>query len=236
MAKMADTAQMAMDMYFQNFKTDEDFFHLYHFTYLCGIAYARILEDEFKEARAQSKAESGYTTYDIALQSDWLIEKELDVKKHEDREDDAYYVDLPVRPFSFPYDPYGYGIQSVRGKGQCNNFVRATSRIEQQLCVMPTTSRIFYFPQAKRLELRNMFCHLDKITVVLLPDIEDPELGPDGGDIPKSKEDMVIGRVMQLMMAARNGTVVDMSNNSNPNKALATEIDNLFANLRTRPS
>jgi hypothetical protein len=228
MAKIPNTAQMIMDIYYASYKTDENFFALYHFEYLVGVVYAHILEQEYKDQRREAKQETGYT--DIALQADLLISKTLDIKRRQDS--DEYYIELPSRPFTFPYDPYGFGVQSLRsGVAKCSNFVRATAKIDQQLCVMPKVSRIFFYPLGKNIELRNMYCHLDKVTVTYLPDITDPDLGDDA-EIPKSKEDVVIHEVLQLMMAARNGQVVDMSNNSNPNKVMQTEIDNLFTKIR----
>jgi hypothetical protein len=229
MAKIPNTAQMIMDIYYASFKTDEDFFTIFHFEYLVGVAYAQILEQEYREQRREAKQETGYT--EIALQSDMLIEKELDVQRRKGR-DGEYYIELPSRPFTFPYDPYGFGVQTIRSTdSKCTNFVRATAKIDQQLCVMPKVSRIFFYPLGKNIELRNLYCHLSKAIVTYLPDITDPQLGEDA-EIPKSKEDVVIRQVLQMMLAARQGQVVDMSNNSNPNKVMQSEIDNIFNKIR----
>lgn len=236
MAKLNDTAQMVMDLYFQQFKTDEDFFTLFHFSYLVGVAYSKILEDEYKEARNRARQEEGLID-EITLQADWLTIKEIDVKRIPD-EPFSFEAELPARPFSFPYDRFGYGVQSIRNVDAqgCKIFIRATEDIEWQICAMPMTHDVYFFTRGRKIIIKNARCRLNKIKVSYLPEITDPELGADGGDIPKSKEEMVIGRTLALMMQARQGTVIDMSNNSNPNKALATEVDNLFANVRTRPT
>ena len=44
MAKLKDTAQATMDLYYQSFKADEDFFDLDDFKYLNSVAYADFLQ------------------------------------------------------------------------------------------------------------------------------------------------------------------------------------------------
>lgn len=238
MPKLVNTAQALMDMYYQNYKTDEDFFDLTHFRYLCGVVYSKILEDEYKEARAIAKAETGYT--EISLQSDWLQEIEVEIKESDDPYEQGDMVaKLPFRPFSFPYDPYSFGIQSIIPKraGGCKNFVRSSQKSEWIDCLMPNNSNIYWMmSSAKKLRFKNVKCDLgDKVKLLYIPEITDEAFGLDGGDVPASKEEMIIMRGLQLMMAARQGTVVDFTNNSNPNKTIQTEIDTAFGNIKTKP-
>jgi hypothetical protein len=235
MANLADTAQMTMDLYYQNFKTDEDFFNLTHFLYLSGVAYSKLLEDEYKEARKEAKMEDSFA--EIFIQADWLIEQTIEMKRIED-EDNSFSGTLSSPLFSFPYDPYSFGIQSVRraGKTKCNHFIRTTGRESWLDCQLPTTNRVFFHVIANKLIVNNVQCAMEKLIVQMVPEITDlMAFGMQGGPVPKSKEDIIIRKTLELMMAARNGAVVDMTNNSNPNKTLQTEVDSAFSNL-LRPS
>lgn len=235
MANLADTAQMTMDLYYQQFRTDEDFLKLFHFQYLCGVAYSKLLEMEYKANRAEAKAEAGLT--EIYLQDDWLIEQIVKMDKHPDIEG-AFIGSLASPLFSFPNDPYSFGVQSVRkaGKTGCAHFIRTSLREAWMDCHLPTvTNKAFYYINNKKVIVTGARCQVEELVLNSVPEITDSSFGDNGGPVPKSKEDGIIRATLDLMMRARTGTVVDMSNNSNPNKALQTEVDNLFPNLRTKP-
>lgn len=223
-----------MDLYYQNYRTDEDFLRLQHFVYLCGVAYSKILEDEYKEARKESKIDEVFA--DIFLQDDWLVEETVQMKKDE-QEDETYYGYLKRPVFSFPYDPFSYGIQSVRraGKTTCTQFVRTAARESWMDCLLPTTTRNYFYRVSDRIIVKGARCKLDTLILQVVPEITDPFFGSLGGPVPGAKEDMIIRKTMEIILRARDGVTVDMSNNSNPNKALQTEIDNVFPNLRTKP-
>jgi hypothetical protein len=233
MANLADTAQITMDLYYQNYKTDEDFFKLKHFLYLSGVAYSKLLEEEYILARKEAKLEEGLT--DIVLADDWLIEQTLELKPAEI--EDTYEAPLAKPLFSFPYDPYSFGLQSVRpaGKSLCPVFIRTSLRESWMDCILPATKNVFFYVAGGKLRVRSNGCKPDKVILLMVPDITAEAFGEAGGPVPKTKEDPIIRKTLEIMLRAREGVVVDMSNNSNPNKVMQTEIDTMFPNLRTKP-
>jgi hypothetical protein len=232
MATLTDTAQMVMDLYYQNYKSREDFFSLKHFIYLCGVAYSKLLEDEYKEARALAKLEEGFT--DIFMSEDWMVYETITLKPVKD-EPGSYVGNLRTPVFAFPYDPYNYGIQSVRQAGQtgCTDFIRTSYREMWMNCLLPVvTGKVFFYPAGNQLHIGNAGCKIDKLIVSVVPEITS---GKFEGSVPASKQDTIIRKTWELMARAKEGIVVDTSNNSNPNKAMATEVDSMFSNLRTKP-
>lgn len=220
---LIDTAQITMDLYYRDYKSDENFFDIDHFKYLCGVAYANILETEYKEARREARADEGAT--DVTLQSDWLVREVLEVKRSEDYPN-TLEADLKSPLFSFPFDAYSYGIQSVRpiGTTGCRDLIRTSGREAWMRSQLPVTSRGFFYVIGKKLYLTNVRCSLKEIEIMQIPDIAGQGYGDTGGPIPKSKEDLIIRKTIELMMRTKEGAVVDTTNNSNPNTALQTEI------------
>ncbi len=235
MANLKDTASLIMDLYFQNYPTDEGFFNENHFLYLAGVAWAKVLEDEYLELRRNSRAEDGYTN--VHLNPAWLIEEEIEVKL-KPGSSEIYEGQLKTPVFGFAFDPYGRGVQSIRNNDitGCRNFIRSSERESWMDCIVPMTKHVFFIVKRKGvIQLRSPQCQFTTLVVEYVPDITTDFFGEDGGAVPKSKEDAIIRRALDLMINARSGTVVDMTNDSNPNKAIQSEINDVFNKLKTKP-
>jgi hypothetical protein len=238
MPHIADTAQIVMDLYFQNFRTDEDFFRLFHFKYLCGVSYSKLLEQEYKQNRREAMLELGFS--DVIIPSEWLIEEVVEFKEVDD-EPNFYKATFKHPVFTFPYDAVSNGIQTIRpvGKGMsCKEFIREAARRRWSLCDLPMTSQVFWFGEGKDIIAYSRKCKMDKMKVKIwyASDPADESFGEDGGFIHKSKEEDVIRMTLDIMMKARQGTVVDMSNDGNPNKRIQSEINTVLTDdLRTKP-
>lgn len=238
MANIADTAQIVQDLYFQNYRKSEDFFREAHFRYLCGVAYSKIVEDEYKMARREAFQEFGFT--EVALSTEWLIDEQVEVKKVQDQHN-MWKAKLKHPLFVFPYDQASNGIQIIRNMNfsmLCKEFIRESARRKWALCDMPVTNNVYWYPEGKELVFVNAKCGLDKakLQVSYISDPADESFGDNGGVIPKTKEDLIIRTTLDLMIKAKNGVVVDMTNNANPNKRIQSEIDTVFQDdLRTKP-
>lgn len=226
MSKISIVAQNLMDLYYQSFKSDEDFFELYHFEYLVSVAYAKLLQLDFEKAwKLNYQVEGiGY----ISVPSDWVKEVELQVKK----DGSSKYVELPDQPFVFLYDNQNSGIQTVRpiGFSECNEFIRSAINQSWKLCRMPDVGIVYWMPVQKKIFFEKLNCRLDRVSVIYVPAI-DLDKSHDF-DIPKTKESDIIEWVLNIMRVARDGTVVDKTNDGNPNKVLQTEINDIFKNLK----
>lgn len=237
MANIGKTAQIVMDLYFQNFRKSEDFFTDVHFRYLCGVAYSKIVEDEYKQARKEALAQLGFT--EVALSSEWLINEEIKVEKVPDVKN-TWSAKLKHPIFIFPYDPAGNGIQTIRNLNYsaCNEFIRESARRKWALCNMPVTKNVYWYIEGKEIFFVNAKCPLDsaKLQVSYISDPSDDSFGDEGGVIPQSKEELIIRSTLDILIKARSGVVVDMTNNANPNKVKQTEIDTVLQDdIRNKP-
>jgi hypothetical protein len=228
MPLLADTAQIIMNLYYQSYRTDEGFFKLFHFKYIAGAVISKIMEEEYKEAKKLSRVDDDLA--DVNLPTEWLVQEEYEVEK----KGDDNIIKLKHKPFSFPFDYLGRSVQTIQDKtDRKNDFIRIGVKEFWKLPSTPQSCKIFfavegdiiYFVRSKK---------LGKLTIHYVPDITSDTFGDDGGIVPVPEE-QVITRSLDIMFKARSGTVVDMSNNSNPNKTVQTEIDNVFTNLKTKP-
>lgn len=230
MAKLIDVAEMLQDMYYQAYRTDEDFFDLPHFEYICAMVYSKILENEYKIARAESKTEEGISS--VIINGDYLVKEKVAPKK----EDGDYILTLKQSIFQFQFDKNNTGIQRISNPNQgCKRFVRTNMQKSDWMSgILPKTDRVFFYGTGKQVVLKNVTCALNaELTVMYVPEIS--SVDSEEAIIPEGKGYDVVTIGMDLMKRARNGEVIDMTNNSNPNKVIQTEIDNVFTNLRTKP-
>lgn len=228
MAKLSIVAQNIMDLYYQQFKADEDFFELSHFEYLAGIAYAKILQDEYEKNYKMNLQIEGYGFVDLS--QDWLKIEEQKLEK----DSYGFFIKLDKKPFSFLYDKQSSAIQNVTPLGgkQCSEFIRMNADEKWKLCALPGTAQIFWYLEGDKIRFENIACKPEKIKVLYVPGLDDDFDGDF--NIPKSKEADIVDWVLNRMFVARQGGVVDMTNDSNPNKTLATEINNIFSQIKTK--
>lgn len=228
MASLIITAQNCMDLYYQQFKSDEDFFEDYHFKYLCGVAYAKILQDEYEKSYKLNLMEKGIGMASINPQ--WFVAEEIELKASDigDKE-----IQLKACPFTFRFDMQSSGIQGLYPlNGTCGDFIRINVDDKWKLKTVPTTNIVWWYPFSDKIIFENIRCGLKKVKVLYIPSLKDVE---DKCGLPDSMEADIIDWVLQRMFLARNGTVVDMTNDQNPNKALETEINTAFKNIKTNP-
>jgi len=228
MAQLVEVAQNIMDLYYQQYKSDEDFFEEYHFKYLAAAAYAQILQEEYEKSYKLSLAEKGIG--EPALNPEWFISEEKEVVASDmgDKE-----LKLASCPFTFRFDKQSSGVQGVYPlAGKCGEFIRISVDDQWKIKNAPTTNIVFWFPLSNKIVFKNVHCGLKKVKVVYIPSLKELE---DTCALPDSMQMDIIQRVLNIMFVARQGGVVDMTNNQNPNKVMESEIDTVFKNLKTNP-
>ncbi len=228
MATLVETAQNCMDLYYQQFKSDEDFFELYHFKYLCGVAQAKLLQVEYEKAYARSLQIHGIP--EARMNPQWFISENVELKASDiaDKE-----IELKDCPFTFLYDASSTGIENVYPlNGKCGDFIRMSIDDKWKLKSSPATNIVWWFPFGKKIGFMNLHCGLKQVKVVYIPSLAKLE---DTCGIADGIEADIITWVLNLMAAARNGAVVDMTNDQNPNKVIESEINTAFGNLKTKP-
>ncbi len=224
--KIGYLAQMLADLYYQDYTTDSDFLQIPHFQYMIGATYNSILLADYKASKIENQIETGFIY--PTLSSELISPKDYDVKT-----DGSFkYIDIED-VVVFPYDAYGYGIQSVRcvKNKACDSFERTKASMKNKLCIIPYTGTIWFWVEGERLYFYSAKEIPDKVTVNRIASID---ITNDDFEIPQSMVNTIITSLLQLFKQAANGVIVDMSNDSNSNKVLQSEINQAFQKQQTR--
>jgi hypothetical protein len=207
--------QQALDLFYQNYKSDVDFFDVDDATSYAGNAVASIYQKLFDLKRAEIRAEKKdeIVTFDVGV----LSQQILNVIKS----GNSYKAAFTSPIMSFFTDSNTSGIQEVIVTSPVGVEVERTS-ISQlwQQKFMPATNVIFWYSDSISINfIVKGNCNVNTVVVYYVPAVNDTMLVPDG-----IVED-AIKETLQLMMAAKNGVVIKKSIDGNQNKIMETEID-----------
>lgn len=228
-SSVAFVATMVMDAYYGDFRGNDDFFEDEHFQFVTRAAYGKLLDAELKEARALAKLEQGYYVIDVS--QDWLI---IETVKFTKKTGDVWEGKLKQVPFPFAYDKMGYGVQTLMpvDESGCKDFLRMSPDEVWKFCTngIPRSSKVFFTVIKDIITLRNVKCNPGEVSVSYVPTLSDAE----DSLISVNKQFDVFTLAVTAMRQARDGMVVDETNNANKNKALQTEIDSVYTGLKTK--
>ncbi len=227
MGKLSTLSQNTMDLYYQQYKTDDDFFELYHFKYLNSVAYASLLQDEYEKSYNKSLQETGEGHGQI--NSEWFIHENIKINRA--KEIAPFEAQLTCKSiFSFRYDKQNSAINDIIAlNGRCGDFIRMNLDEKWKLKLLPESSEIYWFPLGSKIYFSNIKCGLSEAIIVYIPSIDDMN---DDAQIAGGMEKAIIESTLSLMMNARNGAVIDVSNDGNANKTIQTEINDKFNKIR----
>lgn len=228
MSTQSSLAQNTMDLYYQQYASDEDFFKIYHFKYLNGITYAALLQAEYEKSYAKNLAETGIGMATIS--DDWFCHETVQLVRA--TEIGQFVTQLKCHKiFSFRYDRQDTGLKDVIAlNGSCGDFIRLRFIERWKLQLLPEgTPEIYYFPLGNKIYFSNITCGLSKAIVVYIPALN----MLDDIDIAPTLEADIVQGTLNLMFAARQGKpVIDTTNDGNPNATMETEINEKFEKIR----
>lgn len=204
-------ASQAMDLYYQDFKSDSDFFSLDDFIDFCGNAVTDYYQQEFlsqyRELKAEKKDEI-VSFPDSCLAIDTLEVKDLKAKLK--------------NPFAaFPRDNQNTGIQNVFITEPTMSIAeRGNIDTIWQFAYLPSTNRIFFRVEGDTLIFyKKGSANVKEVQIYYVPTANKDMLVPDG------IIEYVVMNVPAKMKQVAQGTIVKKSGDGNPNKVLETEID-----------
>lgn len=223
-------AQQIMDLYYQEYKSTEDFFELMHFQYMASIVYSDLLQKEYEKSYKLNLAETGIG--EASLNPAWFITEHLTIIRTDDGVAD-FVGELKCPVFQFTFDKSNCGIKDLMGlNGKCKDFIRMNSDERYKIALLPPSPEVYWFPLGeKKIYFANVYCGVSKALVLYIPEANYLN---DSAIIPSGIEAQLVRAVLDIMFAARNGKVIDVTEDSNPNSALQTEINNLFAKMRNK--
>jgi hypothetical protein len=204
-----------MDLYYQQYKSNADFFDLLDFDYFVGVGHADILQMEYDKSYALLRQDHAQDI--VQFDDAWLTKVVLKVKKDEE----GYYSDLPGEVMSFMTDRQTVGIQNVFALegGRRREINRGSINTTWQDKYLPKGCGGFWHLEPS-IRIRFVEDSPPKVMVIYIPSSDDPNL-----IIPGTKEAQIIQYVLNLMFAAKDKRVVKKINDRNPNAVLQAESD-----------
>jgi len=227
MSLLKVTAQNCMDAFYQQFKSEEDFFELYHFKYLLSVMYFSYLQKEYEQSYKQTFIETG--TGMATINPEWYMPQEITITPSDKIA--AYVGELQCKPFQFRFDNQSTGIRDIVPiAGRCKEFIRINFDERYKFELLPPSSEVYWFPLGNQIYFNHIKCGLSKAIVLIIPDIDPND---ENAVIPAAIEADVLSATLNFMLQARQGKqVIDVSQDGNPNMSLQTEINNLFTKMQ----
>lgn len=209
---LTQLAEKAQDQYYQDYAPRDKFFDLDDFKFHAATYYSAALNLLYQAARRENKAQDGFANMEIPAA--WLITERLPVQKDEDG---RYFIKPTFDVFSFDYDAFANGLNGLRSTGKgCNGktfeLIKISNNDPRFLQLMPETGIVFYFLAPN-----------NKIT--LTQDIKEGELWyiprvVDNDSTCVLSDNIaadVIMKTLTMMFGAKNGNLIQQSNDGNKN-------------------
>jgi hypothetical protein len=209
-------ASNTMDLYYQDYRSDEDFFDLPDFVTHCGDTLTNYYLTEYKQIKAEMRADRQEEV--VTFSENVLSEQVLDVKLCE-----GELVAKLEKPFmSFPYDEQSTGVQYVfptKAK-DCQNLERSHISKIWKFKHLPITDRVFWYVDFGEIKFyKNSIVPLNKVRVLYIP-VVNKEMS-----VPSALIDMVTTNTVLKMKQIAAGVVINETLSRNPNKPVEAEVN-----------
>jgi len=224
MTRLQIIASLVMDAYYQSYAKESDFLQQEDFEQYTSIFFQQVLQEDFDKTRREMLQMRLFELNDSPILSDaWYKLKEVEVKKDKDR----FYAVMPTT-FSFNRDTTFSGLKAVYPINDigdvCGKFAKIKIDQFEGLKYLPKSDRtIYYFPLGDNIDFKNVSCGLKKVNIAYIPTLDESEEGEI--NIPDGLVAEIVVRTYNFLALAKNGAVIDKTNNQNQNKIIQTEID-----------
>lgn len=207
-------AQSAMDEFYQNYRSDFQFFDLEDFITNVGQTvssiYQKYYEAQYKDLRGERKDEV------VIFDTGMLAEQILDVTN----KDGILFSTITQPVMTFMYDQNSTGIQIVQDILNGTELERTSVTELWQLKYMPKTNRIFFYSDINKIGFVNKGdCNLKKVRVLYVPSMYEDAVVAD------TVADQAIQQTILEMRQLADKRVVKKSLDGNDNLLLEAEID-----------
>lgn len=210
-----DVAASAMDAYYKDFATDNDFFKLDDFITRCAYTLANIYQQQYLMLYAEQRADrnDGLVTFDPL----WLNVQDLTVKR---KDGDGFFAEYTKPVMAFAYGNSSPGVQQAIAISPNEGMVleRATLAELQQFKYVPYVNRVFFIPMKTGLKIiQKGNCTVSKLNLYYVP-----EAGEDM-DVPDVLAAQVVDETVDRMLG--RPVIVKKTADGNPNMVMETEMN-----------
>ncbi len=211
---LKEISQSCMDQFYQEFKSDFQFWDLQDFIDNTGNTisgmYQQYYQAQYKDLRGERKDE--VVTFDTGMLAEQILEVE---------NNNGVLSAKIVQPvMTFMYDQNFSGVQVVVDELNKTELERTTFTELWQLKYMPRTNRIFFYGDVNKINFVNKGdCNLKKVRVLYVP-----QMYADAVVADVLADDAVQQTVMQMRQLA-DKVVVKKTLDNNDNEIMQSEIN-----------
>lgn len=216
---LKDAAQMAMDLFYQDYAPRDAFFSLPQFKFMFATTYSDMLDKEFQAMRVAGKQETGFANIEIS--SGWLIEEIITTVYNEDKQKVIAFTSQKV--FAFRWDATGNALQGLRPvKGWDNEYRKISLNELRFIHTLPTTGFTYYYLNNGR-EIEFVYGKPNtELIVKYVPVVtydNDNCLLADGIVMPVIKE------TLNIMFGAKKETIIQTADDGNKNTIMPQQVN-----------
>lgn len=203
-------SQLVMDLFYQEFRPANAFLRLKHFQMMVIAADAKLKKTEYDNL-LNLNIRLRRINAQVVLNADNYITADVEIKN-----DKAV---LPSPIMSFNGAGQTLSVSQVLLEGNCTNVMPITQDEKHQ--VSGIKNIVFWLPSCDGIEFLHLKgnCNAKKAKVTYIPILNDKSI------IQEARKWDIMTMVTGFVKAAKDGVVIDMSNDGNPNVASQTEIN-----------
>ncbi len=211
---MADTirtiAHVAMDMFYQDYKPAESFLQIKHFVFLCIAADAKLKQDDY-DKQVNLNLRERKTNAPVSLSYENYITVTVPIKKNT--------ATLPTDIMMFSGADQSVSVSQVEPEGGCGDILPLLH--EEKWQAKDIKGVVFWLMNCNGLEFVHLKenCSPEKVTVTYIPQLVEKS------KVQASRKMAILNLVNIYIKSAKEGVIVNMSNDGNPNAANQTEIN-----------
>jgi len=206
---ISEVAQLAMDMFYQSYRPADAFLRLKHFVYLCIAADGKVKKDEY-DNQVIVNLRKRLVNAQVKLSDDNFITEDVPVVKSTAK--------LSNSIFSYPDVGYDLSISSLVPENNCMTLMPTSLNEKWQTCNIKDV--VFYYPDGDKVHFINKeLCKFDKIKISYIPQLN------ENSYISQSREFLILNLVNAYIKSAKEGVLIDISNDGNPNTSARTELN-----------
>lgn len=211
---MADTiriiAHVAMDMFYQDYKPAESFLQIKHFVFLAIAADAKLKQDDYdKQVNLNLRQRKPNATVSLAYENYTTVT--VPIKKN--------IATLPTDIMMFSGADQSISVSQVEPEGGCGDFMPLLH--EEKWQAKDIKGVVFWLMNCNGLEFVNLEqnCNPKNVTVTYIPQLVEKS------KVQASRKMAILNMVNIYIKSAKEGVIINMSNDGNPNSASQTEIN-----------
>lgn len=207
---LAVTSQICMDLFYQEFRPANAFLRLKHFKMMVIAADAKLKKMEYDNL-VNLNIRLRRINATVVLNSDNYISVDVEIKNEK--------AVLPSPIMSFNGAGQMLSVSQVVLEGDCTNIMPITQDERHQVSGIKNV--VFWLPSCDGIEFLHLKgnCNAKKAKVTYVPILSDKSV------IQEARKWDIMAMVTGFVKSAKDGVIIDMSNDGNPNVASQTEIN-----------